>query len=124
MAVFELKNSKVQQCVEKDGQYECRYLVWMKISANDGMKDFLGKSIQADMLNAWYARLNSLEPKPATDSFHVESTGWVSPTRDRKIQADALSYWEGFMEDVKSASCAARVARGDRTAMVDPGCAR
>ena len=123
-AVIEIKNSKVDSCVEKESQYECTYRVWPHISVGQDLKDLLGRSIQADMLNAQYGYLNNLEPKPVSDRFHVEITGWVSPTLDRKIQANALSFWQDLAKDMAAASCAHRIATGDRTAFNDPACNR
>ena len=122
--VIEIKNSKVDSCVEKGAEYECTYRVWPHISVGQDLKDLLGKSIQADMLNAQYAYFNSLEPKPITDRFHVEITGWVSPTLDRRIQTEALFYWQELAKDASAVGCAHRIAIGDRTALGDPACNR
>jgi hypothetical protein len=72
----------------------------------EGMRNMVGKSIWADLLNARYDAWNSAEPQTVSDRFVLSSTGWFSPTLEHKVQQHTLSVFQDFASDVKAVHCA------------------
>lgn len=105
-AIVRVKRVEVAGCTKGDGIYECRYRGFLHFSMGDGMRQFLGKSIQADMLSAQYAAWNDAEPKLVSDRFTVSTRGWFSPTLEQKILHNTITVLQGFASDAKSVLCA------------------
>ena len=113
-AIVDVKRVVLSGCTKGDGLYDCRYKAYLHFTMGEGMREFLGKSIQADMLNARYEAWNSAEPNAVSDRFTVSRRGWFSPTLEQKILSNTLTVLQGAADDAKSVLCAKHP--------YDPGC--